>query len=74
MIYGISAEWSEQFKGYRAVVTNQITNKVVYLGANVWKTELLAEGESEAYAVGYASMGENLANRYVRQYVKRNGK
>ena len=73
-MYSISSEYSNNFHGFRAVVKNEITNKIVYLGGTMWASEELAEGEAAAYAEGYATAGDTLANMYVRKFKKANGK
>ena len=71
-MYSLSSEWSKNFYGYRARVENEITNKLVYLGGTVWKTEELAEKEAEVYISSYLTHGDKFANRMVAKFKKEN--
>lgn len=73
-MYSISSEWSQNFVGFRARVENEVTNKLVYLGGTMWKTEQLAEKEAEIYISAYLTHGDKHANRMVAKFKKENGK
>jgi hypothetical protein len=69
--YEVGSEKS-QFGGYSAVITNKKTGKTMYSGQARYKAPELAKGEAEAYLKGYSEVGDRTAERYVKDYSKKN--